>query len=197
MKPVVLMIHGIFDKGTIFKTLAEFMEDLGMDTMHPDVEPNDGSESLEVLAQQVSIHVEKLRAQNRRVFLIGFSMGGLICRYFMQFLGGVDKVERWVSVSAPHNGTWTASLFWGKGVKQMRRGSSFLNRLNNSLDTLKYVPTMSIWTPYDLMILPAESSILSVGENRTVDCLAHPLMTSNKTVCKCIGDFFVQGMDRH
>ena len=193
MKPVVLMIHGIFDRGTIFKPLAIYLEGLGMETVYPDIKPNDGSESIEVLAIQVDNYVDSFVENGRRVFLVGFSMGGLICRYFMQALGGVKKVERWVSISAPHAGTWTASLFLGKGVTQMRRGSRFLEEINKTSVVLEEVPTMSIWTPYDLMILPASSSKLPVGENVIVDCLAHPLMNSNKKVLKHVGEFLMKG----
>ena len=189
MKPVVVLVHGIFDKGSIFKSLASHLENLGFETVCPDLIPNDGSESLMVLAGHVRDHVEHVVRTNRRVFLVGFSMGGLICRYFMQVLGGVEKVERWVTISAPHNGTWTASLFWGRGVEEMRRESTFLRKLNASADAVQHVPFMSLWTPYDLMILPATSSVLPFGENISVDCMAHPLMNSNKEVIRRVGDF--------
>lgn len=191
MKPVVVLIHGIFDKGSIFKSMVKHLEGIGCETVCPDLMPNDGSESLEVLAGHVSNQVDHLFEQKRRIFLVGFSMGGLICRYFMQMLGGSEKVERWVTISAPHNGTWAASLFWGKGVEEMRRGSVFLQKLNASLEPIKHVPIMSLWTPYDLMILPATSSVLPFGENISVECIAHPLMNSNKEVIRRVGDFLL------
>lgn len=190
MKPAVLLVHGIFDKGTIFKKMAAHLKVLGMETWSPDFSPNDGSVSLEVLARQVASYVDELReTKGRPVFLIGFSMGGLISRYYMQDLKGVEKVDKWVTISSPHNGTWTASMFWGKGVAEMRVGSRFLERLNARVHILADVPTLSLWTPYDLMIVPAESSKLPLGENVRIECIAHPFMLSNKTVFKQIGDF--------
>ena len=193
MKQVALLVHGIFDKGKIFESLAEYLLQFGIESIYPDIKPNDGSESLDVLARQVSRHVEEILQQDCRLYLVGYSMGGLICRYYMQALGGVHKVDRWVTISSPHNGTLTASIFWGKGVKQMRVGSTFLENLNESIDTLKNVPLLSLWTPYDLMIVPAHSSKLPIGENIAVDCLAHPLMYTNKFVLKQIGDFLQKG----
>lgn len=189
MKQVALLVHGIFDKGKIFESLAEYLLQFGIESIYPDIKPNDGSESLDVLARQVSRHVEAIREQECRLYLVGYSMGGLICRYYMQALGGMHKIDRWVTISSPHHGTLTASIFWGKGVKQMRVGSTFLERLNKSVDSLKNVPLLSLWTPYDLMIVPAHSSRLPIGENIAVDCLAHPLMYTNKFVLKRIGDF--------
>ena len=195
MKHVALLVHGIFDKGKIFEPLAEYLMQFGIESIYPDFTPNDGSESLDVMASQVSTHVETILQQECRLYLIGYSMGGLICRYYMQVLGGIDKVDRWVTISSPHHGTLTASIFWGKGVKQMRVGSTFLEKLNESIDSLKNVPLLSLWTPYDLMIVPAGSSRLPIGENIAVDCLAHPLMYTNKFVLKLIGDFLQKGSE--
>lgn len=190
MKPAVLLVHGIFDRGSIFKGLSAYLESQGMEPMSPDFRPNDGSESLAVLAEQVKHYVDELHTRSGRpVYLVGFSMGGLICRYYMQDLNGVEKVDRWITISSPHHGTWTASLFWGKGVAQMRVGSSFLKKLNDEVLILNKVPTLSLWTPFDMMIVPADSSRLPIGENILVECIAHPLMHSNKTVFKHIGDF--------
>ena len=189
MKPVVLMVHGIFDKGAIFLKLARHIEKLGMDTVCPDFSPNNGSVPLEMLALQVQQHVSEIKKQGRPIYLVGFSMGGLISRVYMQHWGGVKEVNRWVTIASPHRGTLTASLFWGKGVAQMRMGSAFLQQLNDELHLIESIPTLSIWTPYDLMVLPSESARLSIGKDIEVACPMHSMMLTNETVFRHIGHF--------
>ncbi|WP_178378225.1 hypothetical protein [Chroogloeocystis siderophila] len=38
-------------------------------------------------------------------------MGGLAGRHYLQCLGGVNRVQRFISISTPHRGMWTAYLF--------------------------------------------------------------------------------------
>ena len=54
---------------------------------------------------------------------VGFSMGGLVSRYYVQRLGGLDHVDRLVTLSAPHNGSLLANLIANKGCREMRPGS--------------------------------------------------------------------------
>ncbi|WLT39844.1 hypothetical protein NON20_10925 [Synechocystis sp. B12] len=49
--------------------------------------PNDGSASLAVLAEQVKQYIDGQFAPQQPVDLIGFSMGGLVTRYYLQRLG--------------------------------------------------------------------------------------------------------------
>jgi triacylglycerol esterase/lipase EstA (alpha/beta hydrolase family) len=48
---------------------------------------------------------------------------------------------------------------------------------------LKQLNFTSIWTPYDLMIIPPESSQLGIGKEITLPVLLHPLMlTDSRTL---------------
>src|SRR6185436_5431091 len=94
----------------------------------------------------------------RRFDLIGFSMGGLIARYYLQRLGGIEKVGRFVSIAAPHQGTHMARLGGLPGWVQMRPGSEFLRDLASDADVLRRVNFTSFYTPLDAVIVPARSS---------------------------------------
>ncbi len=58
----------------------------------------------------------------------------------------------------------------------MRPGSPFLRDLARDADALRRVHFVSLWTPLDLIILPARSSVVATGDCRRVWCAAHPLM---------------------
>jgi triacylglycerol lipase len=108
-------------------------------------------------------------------------MGGIICRYYLQRLGGIARVNRFVAISVPEHGTWWASLCpleslrW-PGAAQLRPGSAFLRELNRDAQVLEQVRFTTMWTPLDLMILPAASSRMPVGSETRLWVPFHPLM---------------------
>jgi hypothetical protein len=46
----------------------------------------------------------------------------------------------------------------------------------------------SIWTPYDLMIIPAESSQLGIGKEIIVPALLHPLILTDSRTLTIVGN---------
>jgi triacylglycerol lipase len=68
---------------------------------------------------------------------------------------------------------------WNMGAAQMRPQSSFLQDLNRDLDQLAALKVISIWTPFDLMIVPSNSSCLPIGRNITVPVLSHAGMITD------------------
>ena len=55
--------------------------------------------------------------------LIGHSLGGLIARYYVQCLGGDERVHTLVTLGTPHGGTATAYLRARPAGRQLRPGS--------------------------------------------------------------------------
>jgi triacylglycerol esterase/lipase EstA (alpha/beta hydrolase family) len=115
-------------------------------------------------------------------------MGGLVARYYVQRLGGIERVRRLITISSPHNGTCAAFLRRNGGARQMRPGSAFLCDLNRDVSVLDRIDFTSIWTPFDLMILPAHSSVLPAGRAIRVNVGAHPPMVRNQRVLKLVAD---------
>jgi triacylglycerol lipase len=54
--------------------------------------------------------------------------------------------------------------------------SAFLQDLNRDVAMLNQLNFTSIWTPFDLMIVPANSSQMPVGKNVQVPVLTHATM---------------------
>jgi triacylglycerol lipase len=177
----VLLIHGIFDHGRAMEPMARYLRARGWEAHTMNLSPNNGRVGLEVLALQVQAEANRLFPRKRHFDLVGFSMGGIVSRYYLQRLGGRRRVRRFVSISAPHHGTFWARMASGPGCKQLRPQSPFLRELDSDSSGLKGVRVTSLWTPFDLMILPASSSRLNGARNETVPVLIHPLMISQKS----------------
>lgn len=56
---------------------------------------------------------------------------------------------------------------------QMRPRSDFLQQLNQEVALLQKLKFTSLWTPFDLMIIPATSSQMPVGREAIVWVLGH------------------------
>jgi triacylglycerol lipase len=139
-----------------------------------------------VLAHQAQDYIHRAFPAHQPIDLIGFSMGGLVARYYVQRLGGLSRVHRLITISTPHCGTWTAYLLRRKGVRQMRPGSTFLRDLESDSDTLNRLQFTSIWTPTDLMILPARSSVLPEAKMVRHVVSHHARMAGNERVMQSV-----------
>ncbi|MEB3339313.1 alpha/beta fold hydrolase [Okeania sp.] len=182
----VLLIHGIFDTTKIFNKMSKYLKKLGWEVYSFNLVPNYGILGLDKLAEQVADYVDQIFPTNQPFDLIGFSMGGIVSRYYVQRLGGIEKVQRFITISAPHNGTLTGYFLNLAASKQMRLKSSFLENLNQDIDVLNRINFTSIWTPYDAMIVPAKSSQVPVGRDIKINVLFHAWMVSDEKVFKVI-----------
>ena len=171
-RPPVLLVHGIWDTGAKLDVLRAGLVRAGLSPVHTiDLAPNDGRAPIPDLARQVRDRARDiLRIHGAaRLDLVGFSMGALVSRYFVQRLGGRELVRRFVSVSGPHGGTAMAAFHpaWFRGVHDMRPGSALLRELASDPDPWGGVEVHVIYTPYDLMIVPARSSELPGARSTT------------------------------
>ena len=169
----VLLVHGINDTGAVFHRMAPYLTQRGWSVYDLDLMPSNGDLRLDELGQQVANSIAATFAPEQHVDLVGFSMGGIVSRYYVQRLGGIDRIQRFITIAAPHHGTWIAYLCDRPGCVQMRPDSTFLQQLNQEAGMLERLNFTSIWTPMDLMIVPANSSQMQVGQNVQVPVLTH------------------------
>jgi triacylglycerol esterase/lipase EstA (alpha/beta hydrolase family) len=154
----VLLVHGIWDTGEKLADIARALERAGCPrTECISLTPNDGSAPLMELARQVASAAEAL---GDRIDLVGFSMGALISRAYLQRLGGKERVRRFVSIAGPHHGTLWARFARPelRGVRDMRSDSALLRDLASDGDPYGRVEVHTLWTPFDGMIVPPRSS---------------------------------------
>jgi triacylglycerol esterase/lipase EstA (alpha/beta hydrolase family) len=156
----VLLVHGIWDTGTKLAPIARGLEAAGVPrTACITLSKNDGSVHLMDLAREVAAAAAAL---GPKIDLVGFSMGALISRAYVQRLGGRDHVRRFVSIAGPQNGTlWARFAGAGaRGVRDMAPDSALLRDLETDADPWGDVEVHTLWTPYDGMIVPPRSSVM-------------------------------------
>ena len=176
----VLLVHGFLRSARSMKRMQRWLQRRGRDVFVIDLKPSDGTVSLTELARQLATYIDNILPVTGKIDLVGYSMGGLVCRDYVQRIDGGARVDRLITISTPHHGTSLAYLSRRPGCREMRPTSAFLHLLNGTIQSLERVQFTSIWTPLNLMILPASSSRMSIGRQCQQWVVAHPLMILQK-----------------
>jgi triacylglycerol lipase len=178
----IVLVHGIFDNGGLFKSMVRSLEQRGHECFAPSLHPSDARLGIADLAQKLAREIQHQFGDTEIIAIIGFSMGCLIARHYLQELEGYKRTRLFFAISGPHAGSLLAHCYVGQGAVDMRPHSKFLQRLAATEHRLTAVALYAYRTPFDLMILPSTSSEWPAAENLKIPALAHPLMLSHKAV---------------
>ena len=180
----IVLVHGIFDSGAIFKRLVCALEEQGHKCWVPTLKPSDGRRGIHDLALKLKVYIDENIGPNVELALVGFSMGCIVSRQYMQILGGAHRTRAFFAISGPHRGTLTAYLYFGQGAKDMRPGSELLRNLSQSENRLSEVRLFAYWTSRDITIFPASSCSWSATSHvLNVKAMLHQFMPSNRQMC--------------
>lgn len=160
----VVLVHGMFQSGNHFRSMKRRLIHAGHEVLAPHFKPADARQGIEPLAEQLAESIKNAWSEQPHV-LIAHSMGGLICRYYMQMLDGAARCRGLATLATPHHGTALAYLYPGLGAHQMKPNSDFLRELRETEHRIAQLPLLSIRTPLDLMIVPSTSSYWPCAQN--------------------------------
>jgi triacylglycerol lipase len=161
IKPTTLILDGIFGRPRRFSALQKALrESCGpAELFHYNCT---GLIPFEELGQQLATTIHQIATP---VNIVAFSMGGIVART-ARLLDSAIPIERAVFINSPHRGSWLAYALPFPGVKQLRPKSALMKRLANSPWP---IPTLAIWCPGDLVVIPGRSAKLS-GASETIRC---------------------------
>ncbi|PXA05003.1 lipase [Coraliomargarita sinensis] len=181
----IVLVHGIWDSGKVFRRMASYLNEEGHSCYTPDLLPANGAEGLVDLAEKLRIYIEGT-LEAGPFALAGFSMGSLISRYYLQRLGGLERVRYFFNISGPQRGTLAAHVWPGKAARDMRFGSRFIRELNADLNKLSQIDIRTYRTPFDLLVIPSGSSKLPGSEDRLIYAPLHHRMLCQESLFKDI-----------
>ncbi len=192
MSRPIILVPGFGDNRQTVGKLAAYLSSQGLDPCPISPQPSTGTVGIDVLAHQLAGAISAAFAPDQRIDLFGFSMGGLIGRYYLQYLEGAQRTCRFVTLATPHRGTWMSYIFSKRqpATLQMQPGSPFLTALNADLSILEQLDFTSMWTPFDLTIIPPSSSLLPVGKMRRVLSPFHGLLLQDTRVLHAVAACF-------
>ncbi|MFF4764013.1 esterase/lipase family protein [Streptomyces sp. NPDC001292] len=127
----VLLVHGLCSNRAIFHVMRRGLRQAGFRrvvVLNYNWLNNDVRSAARLLAEQVERVCED--SGHERVHVIGHSLGGVVARYYVQRMGGDDRVHTLVTLGAPHHGTLAAALPLPlRAIRQLRPGSDVLAEL--------------------------------------------------------------------
>lgn len=126
----ILLVHGMVDNRSVFTLLRRDLLRRGfgqVTTVNYSLLTND----VRAAARQLSAQVEAIVAETgyERIHVVGHSLGGLVARYYVQRLGGHERVHTLVTLGSPHQGTLMAHLLPTTLCRQLRPDSDLLREL--------------------------------------------------------------------
>lgn len=157
---VVVLVHGFFASAGVFRPMKQsLVTKTGAKVASFTHAPGVG---VERIARGLARLVDKL-PRGCRIHLIGHSLGGVVSRWYVQELGGHERVAQTISLGSPFGGTELARPFKFLVGNDLCRTSPLLSRLRARAHE-HAVPHMSIVGDSDAVVVPCESAVFPRGE---------------------------------
>ncbi len=174
--PPLVLVHGLWDTPRLFHRLKQSLGDRRSPLLIPHLPHGLGTTPISELAARLGSHIEATFGPDTPIDLLGFSMGGVIGRTWIQLQGGYRRTRRFISVGSPQQGTLTAQP-WPRwllaSIADMKVGSPLLRQLNHDVERLQGVECCSYYCAPDLMVLPGWRAVLPLGPHRLLPVLTH------------------------
>lgn len=120
----------------------------------------------------------KERVRGGRIDLVCHSLGGVVARVWLQELGGARRVDRCITLSSPHRGTYGAYWVPTRVGAALRPDSRLIERLDESRAAAERVRFTSIVAGSDNIVFPrvfaAHEEVLHVADVGHVGMLFSP-----------------------
>lgn len=154
----IILVHGIVDNRSVFTLLRRALRRRGFGRVVT-VNYSSLTGDIRVLADRLGTLVDELCEETgyERVHVVGHSMGGLVARYYVQRLGGDQRVHTLVTLGSPHEGTLPAYVLPHPLVRQLRPGSDVVRELAEPAPGCR-TRFVSFWSDLDQMVAPKRSA---------------------------------------
>ncbi len=167
----ILLVHGLVDNRSIFALLRRALRRRGFGRV---IALNYSllTDDIRSAACRLAEVVEELCSDTgyERIHVVGHSMGGLIARYYVQRLGGDDRVHTLVTLGTPHGGTAWARVVPHRLFRQLRPGSDVVAELAASAAGCR-TRFVAIWSDLDQLVLPRSAALIEHADLRARNVL--------------------------
>jgi pimeloyl-ACP methyl ester carboxylesterase len=172
----IILLHGAFHNRSAFVFMRRAITHHGfrhVDTLNYNVIGHDIPELAQRLRDRL---VETMYVTGAtKVHLIGHSLGGLVARYYIQELGGEDKVHTCITLGTPHQGTYAAVVGRGRAARQVRPNSMLIRQLRDGARAMP-VRFVSYYSNIDSVVIPAANAKI-----------AEPVLRPHNVLVKDVG----------
>ena len=180
-KPIIL-IHGLWNTSDIFSLITAKLDEIGIEYFAPTLEHKYGMKSIVELTNLLNDLIIEKYGYEKELDILGFSMGGIIGRYWINKFNGYKRTRRFLTVGSPHKGTLASQLvpkYPFRGISEMKINSHLLRELSKSDYLLNEIECISFFTYWDLMVFPGWKASLNSGEKISLKIYKHKNLIRN------------------
>ena len=178
----IILIHGLWNTADIFSSITSKLDEIGIEYFAPTLKHEYGMTSIVELTNLLNYLILEKYGNKTELDILGFSMGGIIARYWIKKLNGYKRTRRFITIGSPHNGTLASQLFPKypfKGISEMKINSLLLTELSRSDHLLSGINCISFFTYWDLMVFPGWRATLNSGEKISLKIYQHKNLVRN------------------
>lgn len=157
--PIVL-VHGWVDNRSIFTLLRRQLRRRGFGRL-VNFQYSVFNRDIVSAAGALGTSIERLCEETgyERVHVVGHSLGGLIARYYVQRLGGDERVHTLATLGTPHAGTHAAHMAPGTVIHQLRPRSQLMAELAAPAPGCR-TRFLAIYSDIDQLVIPKAAARL-------------------------------------
>ena len=181
------MIHGLWNTSSIFSSITSKLDDIGIEYFAPTLKHSYGMTSIHDLTNKLNEFILNKCGLEKEIDILGFSMGGIIGRYWIKKFNGYKRTRQFITVGSPHSGTLVSQLvpkYPFRGISEMKINSFLLRELSRYDYLLKGINCISYFTYWDLMVFPGWRANLNSGEKISLKIYKHKNLVRNPEAVK-------------
>ena len=177
-----ILIHGLWNTADIFSSITSKLDEIGIEYFAPTLKHQYGMTSIVELTNLLNDLILEKYGYEKELDILGFSMGGIIGRYWIKKLNGYKRTKRFITIGSPHKGTLISQLvpkYPFTGIAEMKINSLLLRDLSGYDDLLSEINCISFFTYWDLMVFPGWRASLNSGEKISLRIYKHKNLVKN------------------
>ena len=89
----IILIHGLWNTSSIFSSITPQLDNIGIEYFDPTLEHTYGMTSIFDLTNKLNELILEKYGSEKEIDILGFSMGGIIGRYWLQKFNGHQRTR--------------------------------------------------------------------------------------------------------
>jgi len=169
----ILLVHGMVENHAIFTVLKRQLLRRGFGRVIS-INYSPLTNDIRAAATELSAEIEAIVAVTgyERIHVVGHSLGGLIARYYVQRLGGDERIHTLVTLGTPHSGSELGRLVPVQLCRQLTPGSDLYLELQEPTHrpNTRFV---AYWSDFDQLIVPHTNARIDHPDLSARNVLVH------------------------
>ena len=100
-KPIIL-IHGLWNTSSVFSSITSKLDEKGIEYFAPTLNNEYGMTAIVELSKLLNKLILEKYGFTEEIDILGFSMGGIIGRYWIKKFNGYKRTRRFITIGSPN-----------------------------------------------------------------------------------------------